>query len=99
MVKRMGGDFFYYPEFQEPDDNWTCQACEAQNSYYDGECQFCECGGLGECKRGNCSDIRHFHGGSALQAARLNQTRAWVISVFGSLDIAAVVASHRRYKT
>lgn len=39
---------------------WYCNACEAQNSREDGECQFCECGGLG-CKRDSCSAPEHFH--------------------------------------
>ena len=39
---------------------WYCNACRAQNSTDDGECQFCECGGL-ECKRDNCSEPQHFH--------------------------------------
>lgn len=37
---------------------WNCCACNAQNSVYDGECQFCECGG-DHCKRDNCSDPKH----------------------------------------
>ena len=38
---------------------WRCEACKAQNSVEDGECQFCECGGL-ECKRSSCSAPEHF---------------------------------------
>lgn len=39
---------------------WHCVACGAQNSSYDGECQYCECGGL-KCKRDSCSEPEHFH--------------------------------------
>lgn len=39
---------------------WYCNVCESQNSREDGECQFCECGGL-ECKRDSCSEPEHFH--------------------------------------
>lgn len=39
---------------------WYCNACGAQNSREDGECQFCVCGGLG-CKRDSCSTPEHFH--------------------------------------
>lgn len=38
---------------------WYCNACGAQNSVVDGECQFCECGGR-DCSRDSCSDPRHF---------------------------------------
>jgi hypothetical protein len=38
---------------------WYCVACKAQNSVVDGECQYCECGGVA-CKRDNCSDPKHF---------------------------------------
>lgn len=33
---------------------WNCNVCAAQNSCLDGECQFCDCGGL-NCKRDSCS--------------------------------------------
>jgi hypothetical protein len=39
---------------------WYCNVCEAQNSVEDGECQFCECGGV-ECKRDNCSGDLHVY--------------------------------------
>ena len=39
---------------------WTCNVCGAQNSREDGECQFCECGGI-DCKRDACSAVEHFH--------------------------------------
>jgi hypothetical protein len=39
---------------------WYCNVCNAQNHVEDGECQYCECGGL-ECKRDNCSAPEHFH--------------------------------------
>jgi hypothetical protein len=42
-----------------PHTFWYCNACEAQNSCEDGECQFCECEGA-ECRRDSCSDPRHF---------------------------------------
>jgi hypothetical protein len=42
-------------------DFWYCNACESQNSRLDGECQFCECGGV-SCKRDHCSDVLHFEG-------------------------------------
>lgn len=45
-------------KYQGPE--WTCCACHAVNSEIDGECQFCECGGM-ECKRDNCSEPQHFH--------------------------------------
>lgn len=38
---------------------WYCNACGAQNSREDGECQYCECEGA-ECRRDSCSDPRHF---------------------------------------
>ena len=38
---------------------WYCNACGAQNSHIDGECQYCECEGL-NCKRENCSEPQHF---------------------------------------
>lgn len=38
---------------------WYCNACGAQNSREDGECQFCECAGVA-CRRDSCSDPRHF---------------------------------------
>lgn len=38
---------------------WYCNACGAQNSREDGECQFCECKGSA-CERDSCSDPRHF---------------------------------------
>lgn len=47
-VERRGGEF------------WYCNACQAQNHIIDGECQYCECGGL-ECKRDSCSEPEHFH--------------------------------------
>jgi hypothetical protein len=57
---RLSGDYFYDPEYSDHNHTtWVCQACEAVNSEYDGECQFCDCGGS-ECKRGNCSDPKHF---------------------------------------
>lgn len=34
---------------------WNCNACGAQNSREDGECQFCECSETAECPRDNCS--------------------------------------------
>lgn len=37
---------------------WYCNACGAQNSREDGECQFCECGGS-SCERDNCSGPAH----------------------------------------
>lgn len=40
---------------------WSCNACGAQNSREDGECQFCECEGT-TCKRDSCSDPLHFLG-------------------------------------
>lgn len=40
--------------------DWRCNVCEAINSEIDGECQFCDCGGV-ECKRDNCSEPEHFH--------------------------------------
>lgn len=38
---------------------WYCNACQAQNSREDGECQFCECEGPA-CKRDSCSDPRDY---------------------------------------
>jgi hypothetical protein len=37
-----------------PHREWRCNSCGATNSCLDGECQFCECGGL-ECRRSSCS--------------------------------------------
>lgn len=48
MVRREDGRF------------WYCNGCGAQNSREDGECQFCECGGL-SCIRDSCSAPEHFH--------------------------------------
>lgn len=41
-------------ELDRHDPFWYCCACGAQNSRLDGECQYCECPGLG-CKRDSCS--------------------------------------------
>jgi hypothetical protein len=38
---------------------WYCNACGAQNSPVDGECQFCICEGA-DCERSDCSDPAHF---------------------------------------
>lgn len=38
---------------------WFCNVCHEQNSRDDGECQWCECGGI-DCARDACSDPRHF---------------------------------------
>jgi hypothetical protein len=43
-----------------PGQFWNCNACHALNHVVDGECQFCECGGI-ECERNNCSAPEHFH--------------------------------------
>lgn len=57
-------DYYLDPDpYDEYDDEhvfWNCVACGAQNSSYDGECQYCDCGGL-ECKRDSCSEPEHFH--------------------------------------
>lgn len=45
---------------RDSENFWYCNACRAQNSRLDGECQFCECGGL-DCKRDSCSWPEHFH--------------------------------------
>lgn len=76
-MRRIGGDVFIDPEYQaDLDETWKCEACGAGNSPLDGECQFCECEGMGRCRRGNCSAPEHFHRGVALLAARLNETRS-----------------------
>jgi hypothetical protein len=52
---------FYDPEYHDHHHTtWACNVCNAENSMYDGECQFCECGGV-NCKRDNCSAPEHFH--------------------------------------
>lgn len=52
---------WYDPEYHDYHyEDWTCEACGAQNSDYDGECQFCDCEG-DRCKRVNCSAPEHFH--------------------------------------
>jgi len=48
------------PNDRAPNGQWACRACHAMNSEIDGECQFCECGGL-TCERDSCSDPTHFH--------------------------------------
>lgn len=76
-MRSFGGEMFIDPEYEgDLDRTWKCEACGAGNSPLDGECQWCECGGFGQCRRGNCSDVRHFHRGIALIAARLNETRS-----------------------
>lgn len=50
MDMPMGGDL--------PHRFWTCGACDSQNSDLDGECQFCECTGVG-CARDTCSGADH----------------------------------------
>jgi len=54
------GDRFYDPDY-DADLNtfWKCEACGAENSRLDGECQYCECEGE-KCRRGSCSDPKHF---------------------------------------
>lgn len=47
-------------DMSERDRFWHCNACDAQNSCEDGECQYCECGGI-ECERDSCSAPEHFH--------------------------------------
>lgn len=37
---------------------WYCNACDAQNSREDGECQYCECEGK-DCTRDSCSGADH----------------------------------------
>lgn len=39
---------------------WYCNVCHAQNHETDGECQYCDCGGV-TCERDNCSAPEHFH--------------------------------------
>lgn len=57
----LSGDYFYDPEYEgDLKREWVCVACGAGNSPLDGECQWCECGGEGACKRDSCSDPRHF---------------------------------------
>jgi hypothetical protein len=52
---------FYDPEYIDLHHTfWYCNVCGGQNSCLDGECQYCECGGM-ECKRSNCSEPQHFH--------------------------------------
>src|SRR5579859_4643939 len=76
MSKRMGGDYTYDVEYDaDLKDEWKCEACGAGNSRMDGECQWCECGGFGKCKRGNCSAVEHFHQGIQLTAMRMVETR------------------------
>jgi hypothetical protein len=72
----LGGDYFIDPEYQESDPFWNCEVCGEQNSRLDGDCQYCECGGFGKCKRSNCDDIRHFHRGIQLTAMRMLETRS-----------------------
>jgi hypothetical protein len=53
---------------------WICNACGAQNSEIDGECQFCECGGI-DCKRDSCSAVEHFHAEHAEPVAECEACR------------------------
>jgi hypothetical protein len=67
---------------------WQCEVCGEVNHVRDGECQFCECGGL-ECERANCSG--EFHCGLqtlgfALQDAALEGVRALVDGLRGEDD-------------
>jgi hypothetical protein len=69
---------------------WNCNACGAQNHEDDGECQYCECGGV-TCGRDSCSDPRHFCPDTIEHAACDSARRCVLRSLLGLVRPARAV--------